>query len=97
MNCPSCQNKAKEVNPDHIICTVCGDISRIEGEWVLTETVPEPVPAGEPVPVPEPVPAGEPVPATDSDNEIGRLMSRCETDAHWLNEVTVSLGGGQSE
>ena len=91
MDCPSCSNKAKEQGPDRIICGTCGDLSRVDGEWIPTEAGPPgsvpveqkpPVGQEPPIPEPPPEPPPEPVVADDQDDE----------DKKWL--VKVDLGAG---
>lgn len=83
MNCPSCDNKAKEQGPDRIVCGTCGDLSRVEGEWVPTEAgPPEPIPVEQVTPVPEPEPEPDPPVVDDQDDE----------DKNWLTRFDLGVG-----
>ena len=95
MDCPSCNNKAKEQGPDRIICGTCGDLSRVAGEWIPTEAgppepIPEPVPsaAGNVEPIPEP-PDPEPIPEPVVVDDEG------DEEEDWLTRVDLGVGRGE--
>jgi len=84
MDCPSCNNKAKEQGPDRIICGTCGDLSRVGGEWIPTEAGPPEVIPVEETPSPEDPPPDPP--------ENGGVMVRVETDDDWLTRFDLGVG-----
>jgi hypothetical protein len=44
MQCPNCQQPAKQLGPDRVKCATCGEFQRNEkGEWTLDGPAPGPV------------------------------------------------------
>lgn len=95
MDCPSCQSKAKEIGPDRILCGTCGDLSRVDGEWVASESVEPPTPEPTPEPVPEPVPEPTPNPdnAEPTPADIKTALEHIHPDDEWLSELRIGIGG----
>ena len=88
MDCPSCQSKAKEISADRVICQTCGDISRVDNEWVPTEPAAIVAKPAEPVEEhPKPEPKADPPAAV----EPGKPAN--ENDEDWLTRVRLSVGG----
>ena len=90
MDCPSCQSKAKEISADRVMCQTCGDISRIDNEWVPTD--PAAIRAAN-TDVVKPV-EEHPKPAPKEDPpavEVGKAAN--EDDEDWLTRVRLSVGG----
>lgn len=92
MDCPSCQSKAKEIGPDRVVCGTCGDITRVDGEWVPSESIEPPTlePTLEPAPadaIPPNPDNAEPTPA-----DIKTALEHIHPDDEWLSELRIGIG-----